>query len=700
MFLASSYPAVRHRLASLLALASVLAAAPILAGQDLIAVDVSSVVADVSRKPIGINVNFLLDDDANRTNAVESLTQALVKAGVRYLRYPGGEKSDGYLWSIPPYSSSVPTLARWAAGEYPQNREWPSYDRSVVEADGRTFKVAPLGFDEFMEVCKAIGCVPTIVVCYDSMYKPAQSGGSAPTREQLLETAREWVRYANITKGYNVKYWEIGNESYLQQYNGSATASNYARDLIEFSRAMKAVDPTIRIGANGGSDTWWQTVLPTAATAIDFLAIHNYFANSWGSYGYYQKNNVSFMAPVQAAQYAISTYAPVADRGRLMIAVTETNSVDWSGTWPHLNDMGHALALFDAFGAHLRNAKVAFTQLWNTRWLGNDTATTPSLWDALDKYNELQATGRSVAIWSQFLKETLVASSSTAMVRSYSTYSPSTGKLTIFLINKDTVSRGTALTIKNAGTTFTVDTWVFSGQGASDLNPTWTRQSAGSNAGTLIPATLDPVSVTVLDITPLTTTPQSTTLELGVAADTRLEQKAPDTNYGGGTTLWAAGNSNGNCAVAETALRFNLAGLSAGKTITAATLKLYVTNTSVDGHFQVYSLKRNWSEATATWRRWTASSPWASPGGNYVPDDRGRIPRASFTGTPGTTGYALFPLNSDGIRQVQAWVDGVLPNYGFLLRPTLASPCSNAQDNIGFQSREGANPPKLVITFH
>ena len=97
MFLASSYPAVRHRLASLLALASVLAAAPILAGQDLIAVDVSSVVADVSRKPIGINVNFLLDDDANRTNAVESLTQALVKAGVTYLRYPGGEKSDGYL---------------------------------------------------------------------------------------------------------------------------------------------------------------------------------------------------------------------------------------------------------------------------------------------------------------------------------------------------------------------------------------------------------------------------------------------------------------------------------------------------------------------------------------------------------------------------------------------------------------------------
>jgi alpha-L-arabinofuranosidase len=699
MFRCSSDPAVRHHVVSLFTLASVLAAASTLAAQDLIAVDVNSVLADVSRKPIGINVNFLLDDDANRTNAVEGLTQALMKAGVKYLRYPGGEKSDGYLWSIPPYTSSVPTLARWAAGEYPQNREWPSYDRNVIELDGHTFKFAPLDFDEFMAVCKAIGCVPTIVVCYDSMYKTAQTGGISPTREQLLETATEWVRYANITKGHNVKYWEIGNESYFQQYNGTATASNYARDLIEFSRTMKAVDPTIQIGANGGSDTWWKTILPIAANAIDFLSVHNYFANNWSSYGYYQKNNVNFMAEVQAAQYAISTYAPAADRSRLVIAVTETNSVNWSGTWPHLNDMGHALALFDAFGAHLRNPKVAFTQLWNTRWLGNDTGTTPSLWDALDKYNELQATGRSVAIWGQFLKEKLVVSSSTTMVRSYSTYSPSTGKLTVFLINKDTVSRGTSLAIKNAGTNFTIDTWVFSGQGASDLYPTWTRQSASWRAGTLISATLDPVSVTVLDITPDTSTPPSTTLELGSAADTRLEQKAPDTNYSGGTTLWAAGNSNGGCGVAETALRFNLSGLSAGKTITGAQLKLYVTNTSVAGQFQVYSLKRHWSEATATWRQWTAGSPWSGPGGNSVPDDRGSMPRASFTGTPNRTGYALFPLNSDGIRQVQEWVEGVLPNYGFLVRPTLASPCSNAQDAIGFQSREGANPPKLVITF-
>lgn len=493
---------MNNHLASALALAVLLPFSTTAAAQDLIAVDVTAVVADVSRKPIGINVNFLLDDDRNRTEAIQSLAEALKTAGVRYLRYPGGEKSDAYLWSVPPYTSAVPTLARWAAGEYPQNQEWPSYDRSLVESDGRTFKIAPLDFDEFMAVCRAIDCIPTVVVCYDSIYKPAQSGGVAPTRAQLLEAARGWVRYANVTRDYEVKYWELGNESYLPHYNGSATAANYARDLIDFSAAMKAVDPTILIGANGESDSWWRTILTTASAAIDFLAVHNYPSSTWNSYGAYQNNTANLIGSVQTAQQAINAYAPAADRNRLVIAATETNSAAWSGTWPHLNDMGHALVLFDIFGAHLSNPKVAFTQLWNTRWSGNDTATTPALWDALDKRNELQATGRAMAIWGQFLKERLVSSSNTAKVRSYSTHSPSSGKVSVFLINKDTVAHSASVTINGGGAAFAVDTWAFRGDGPGDLYPDWAHLGHTPSAGNRISLTLAPVSITVLDLAP------------------------------------------------------------------------------------------------------------------------------------------------------------------------------------------------------
>ena len=493
---------MKKRLCTVVALVFGVSVCATASAQDVVTVDTSMVVADVTRKPLGINMNFLLDDDANRTGALQSLAQALRMAGVKYLRYPGGEKSDAYLWSIPPYSSSVPTLARWAAGEYPGNQEWPSYDRNLVQPDGRTFKTAPLDFDEFMQVCRDIECIPTIVVCYDSMYKPAQSGGVAPTRAQLLETAREWVRYANVTKGYNVKYWEIGNESYLSHYSGGATATDYARDLIEFSRVMKGVDPGIRIGANGNADSWWRTILSTASGAIDFLSVHNYPATGWGDYSYYQNNQVNLVGPVQTAQQAIQAYAPPEARERLRIAATEINAVDWTGRWPHRNDMGHALALFDMFGAHLANPKVAFTQLWNTRWSGNDTATTPVLWDALDRDNGLQATGRATAIWGGFLKEQLVRASSTAMVRSYATYSPSNGSLTVFLLNKDTAARTATVTINSGSPRFMADVSVFAGDGAHDLYPRWLHHGAIPSANNAITVSLAPVSVTVLDLTP------------------------------------------------------------------------------------------------------------------------------------------------------------------------------------------------------
>lgn len=470
--------------------------------QEQITIEAGTRVADVARRPIGINVNYLLDDDRNRTAALASLADALKAAGVKYLRYPGGEKADGYLWSVPPYTESVPTLARWAAGDWPENQEWPSYDRSLVESDGRTFKTDPLSFDEFMAICRDIDCVPTIVVCYDSMYKPAQPGGVAPTREQLLETAREWVRYANLTRGYGVTYWEIGNETWQPHYNGGASAADYARDLIEFSRAMKSVDPSIKIGANGESMDWWKTILSAASPAIDFLAVHNYPAYGWGSYAHYRDRNPGLTGPVDAARSALAAYAPAADRDRLEIAVTETGPADWTAAWPHDNDAGHALVLFDILGEQLVEPRVTFTQLWNTRWSGNDTATTPSVFDALDRNNTLQATGRAVAIWGQFLKDTMVASSSTTLVKTYATLSPSTGALTVFLINKDTSPRTAAVRVNNLSPSITAERWVFKGRGPDDLYPTWAAYGALSADGSNLSVALDPVSITVLDIRP------------------------------------------------------------------------------------------------------------------------------------------------------------------------------------------------------
>jgi hypothetical protein len=177
---------------------------------------------------VGVNVNYLLDDDANRTGA-RPLAEALRELGAGTLRYPGGAKSDVTLWSEPPYAGARPRLARLGP------REWPSDDARVFRLSEGRFVTDPLDFDEFMGLCRTTGAVPVLVVAHDAAYRPATPGGSVPCREDLVAAAVAWVRYANLEKRYGVKYFEIGNESYLDTYDGGSRAEDYARDVVLFS---------------------------------------------------------------------------------------------------------------------------------------------------------------------------------------------------------------------------------------------------------------------------------------------------------------------------------------------------------------------------------------------------------------------------------------------------------------------------------
>lgn len=60
--------------------------------------------------------------------------------------------------------------------------------------------------------------------------------------------AAEWVRYANKVKGYGIKDWQIGNEMDGDwEEAGPYSARIYAARFLAYARAMKAVDPSIRI---------------------------------------------------------------------------------------------------------------------------------------------------------------------------------------------------------------------------------------------------------------------------------------------------------------------------------------------------------------------------------------------------------------------------------------------------------------------
>src|SRR5262245_36402128 len=199
---------------------------------------------------VGVGMNVAVWDGRMNDPAT---TDLLRNGGVTIVRYPGGGYADGYHWQT-----------------------------HTVEGGG--FVAPNTEFDKYVATVKAAGAQPIITANY----------GSGTAQE-----AADWVRYANVTKGYGIKYWEIGNEVYGNglygatwetDHHASKTASTYATNLLQYVTAMKAVDPTVKIGAVlttpgtwpdgivGPGDTmdWNHTVMSIVGSRIDFVIVHHY----------------------------------------------------------------------------------------------------------------------------------------------------------------------------------------------------------------------------------------------------------------------------------------------------------------------------------------------------------------------------------------------------------------------------------------
>ena len=278
--------------------------------------------------------------DANmNTPASVNLLKA---AGVGMMRYPGGSYGDGYHWQT----------GTMTGGGY----------------------VAPgTGFDSFMGTVKAAGAQAILIANY----------GSGTPQE-----AAGWVQYANITKGYHDQYWEIGNELYGNGYYGanweldnhaSKSPATYADNVVQYVQAMKAVDPTIKIGAvvtlpdnwpdgvvaSGDSTDWNQTVLPIVGPYVDFVIVHYYPSQTSAADVLRQPE----LLPAELAQLRqeIDQYAGP-NGPRIGVAVTETESNYDPDTQPG------ALFTADTFFNALESG--AFTvDYWDTRngWDGTTT---------------------------------------------------------------------------------------------------------------------------------------------------------------------------------------------------------------------------------------------------------------------------------------------------------------------------------------
>jgi alpha-N-arabinofuranosidase len=181
------------------------------------------------------------------------------------LRWPGGNFASGY---------------NWKDGIGPKAQRPARLELAWADLETNRF-----GTDEFLRYAERIGAEPYICINLGL---------------GTIDDARHWVEYTNSDKPtywadqrrkngrdkpWNVKYWALGNEIDGPWQLGHKNAEEYSKMALEAAKAMRAVDPSIKLVASGSSNYgadwlgWNRTVLQTLRNQADYIAIHTYINN-------------------------------------------------------------------------------------------------------------------------------------------------------------------------------------------------------------------------------------------------------------------------------------------------------------------------------------------------------------------------------------------------------------------------------------
>jgi alpha-N-arabinofuranosidase len=218
------------------------------------------------------------------------VADALRNLDMPVVRYPGGNFVSSYHWQdgIGPKESRPrrPELA------------WRGEESNLF------------GTDEFMDWCQFMSVEPYLCL----------NMGTG-----TLDEALAWLEYCNSDsntyyanlrrkngheKAYKVKYWSLGNEVYGPWQVGQQTAEDYTKKAFQWAKALKILDPSIKLVACGctGLDKWDLTVTQGLISQVDYYSIHLYTSDP----AYYK----NITAPI-AAERAIQITSRLLDLARI-----------------------------------------------------------------------------------------------------------------------------------------------------------------------------------------------------------------------------------------------------------------------------------------------------------------------------------------------------------------------------------------------
>ena len=171
-------------------------------------------------------------------------------------RWPGGNFVSGY---------------NWRDGIGDRDRRPPRKNPAWTGVEHNDF-----GLHEFARFCELLGAEAYVAVnsglgdVQSAADEVQYANGAADTPMGRLRTVN------GHAAPFKVKWWSIGNEMYGKWQLGNMPLEKYQQKHNEFAKAMREVDPAVKLIAVGNAGPWSAGMMKTCADFMDLISEHFY----------------------------------------------------------------------------------------------------------------------------------------------------------------------------------------------------------------------------------------------------------------------------------------------------------------------------------------------------------------------------------------------------------------------------------------
>ena len=235
------------------------------------------IIGDIDRRIYGSFIEHLgravyggiyepTHESADELGFRKDVIELVKKLNVPIVRYPGGNFVSGYNWED--------GIGKRENRPKKVDLSWFSEETNEV------------GIDEFQKWAKSVNTEIMMAVNLGTR-GPAEALNCLEYCNLTTDTHYANMRRQNgFEEPFGIKVWCLGNEMDGHWQIGHKTAEEYGRLAAETGKLMKWLDSSIELVACGSSNRnmpsfgeWEMTVLDRAYEYVDYLSLHQYYAN-------------------------------------------------------------------------------------------------------------------------------------------------------------------------------------------------------------------------------------------------------------------------------------------------------------------------------------------------------------------------------------------------------------------------------------